>query len=131
MAGEVTVTTVLPVEPEQAFSLFTTKIDRWWVRPVDTVIRFEGDQLIAADHNGVRSIARVISWEPPGSLLLEWAGPYGRPGDQVAIEFQPEGTGTRVTVRHQRAGLAPSEASAAVLGLFWAEVLRRTLQQAR
>lgn len=131
MAGEVTVTTVLPVDPEQAFSLFTTKIDRWWVRPAQTVIRFEGDQLLAADESGVRSIARIINWDPPGRLLLEWSGPNGQPGDQVAIEFEPEGRGTRVTVRHLRSGLAASDASAAVLGLFWAEVLRRTLDRAR
>jgi uncharacterized protein YndB with AHSA1/START domain len=129
MPGEVTVTTLLSVDPDRAFSLFTTRVDQWWVRPAGTVIRFEGDQLLSADGNGVRAIARVLGWDPPGQILLEWAGPYGEPGDQVAIEFQSEGPGTRVTVRHLRPGLAASDASAAVLGLFWAEVLRRSLER--
>jgi uncharacterized protein YndB with AHSA1/START domain len=127
--GEVTVTTVVAIPVEEAFTLFTERIDRWWVRPPGTetgsVVRFEGGRLVAVTSQGVEVLASVATWDPPAVLELDWSGPHSRPGDRVTIEFQPEPEGTRVTVRHHREGVRPEETIAAVLGLWWGSVLSR------
>ncbi|MGQ0849886.1 MAG: nuclear transport factor 2 family protein [Actinomycetota bacterium] len=128
-AGEVTVTTIVALAPDDAFDLFTEHLDRWWVRApsmsAGSVVHFEGGRLIAADANGADVLAVVSVWSRPSRIEMQWGGPHAEEGDRVAVEFQPEGEGTRVTVHHLRAGLMPSEAKSAVIGLWWGDLLSR------
>jgi uncharacterized protein YndB with AHSA1/START domain len=127
--GEVTVTTLVAVPIDEAFRLFTERIDRWWIRTpgteADSIVRFEAGRLVATTSRGVEVLANVANWDPPTTVEMDWRGPHSRPGDRVAIEFQSEAGGTRVTVRHHREGVRPEEATAAVLGLWWGGVLSR------
>ncbi|MET0895971.1 MAG: SRPBCC domain-containing protein [Acidimicrobiia bacterium] len=50
---------------------------------------------------------------------------YAEPGDSVTIAFEPEAGGTRVTVRHARAGLPEDAVEQAVIGNWWGDLLQR------
>ena len=130
---EVIVTAIVALPIEEAFTTFTENIDRWWVREpsTDTVVRFEGDRLVAASVNGAEVLATVSEWDPPTRIAMEWNGPHGQPGDTVGVEFHPESDGTRVTVRHYRGGVGPEQAIAAILGLWWGDLLSRLQDRAR
>jgi uncharacterized protein YndB with AHSA1/START domain len=131
--GEVIVTCLVAVSLDDAFLIFTQGIDRWWVRipgqVEDTVVRFEGDRLVAATANGTQLLATVAKWSPPVHLEMQWSGPHAHPGDTVTIDFHPEGDATRVTIRHRRSGLRPEETTAAILGLWWGDLLARLARQ--
>jgi uncharacterized protein YndB with AHSA1/START domain len=128
-AGEIVVTGVVTLPVEQAFTAFTEDIDRWWQRPAgrggDAIIRFESDQLVSVSASGSQVLAAVTSWNPPRRLDLEWRGPHARPGDGVVVEFDPEPPGTRVTIHHQRRGISPQAVEAAVVALWWGDLLGR------
>lgn len=127
--GEATVTAIVRLPVETAFAAFTEQIDRWWVRKPfgasDTVVRFEGGRLIAASIDGAELLAIVSEWDPPTRIEMEWRGPHAKPGDAVIIEFRPESGGTRVSVLHRRQGLKPADVTAAILGLWWGDLLSR------
>ena len=130
---EITVTAIVALPIEEAFTAFTEDIDRWWVREdsTDTVVRFVGDRLVATSISGAKTLATVSEWEPPTRIAMSWNGPHGQPGDTVGVDFQPESHGTRVTVRHCRAGVGPEQAIAAILGLWWGNLLSRFQRPAR
>ena len=126
--GEVLATTRIGTGVDEAFRLFTQEIDRWWRRDParrDAVVQFEGDRLVSLAANGVIVVAEVLRWSPPSLLELRWHGPHAARGDVVVIELAPDRAGTRITIHHRRDGLAPPDAAASVLGLWWGEVLRR------
>lgn len=123
--GEVVVTTVVTGPADRAFAAFTDGVDGWWKRPAGTVVRFDGDRLVAVSDAGAGVLAVVCGWDPPRRIDLRWHGPHAAPGDIVTVEFAPEGARTRVTVTHRRHGLRPQHAMAAVLGLWWGDTLRR------
>jgi uncharacterized protein YndB with AHSA1/START domain len=60
---------------------------------------------------------------------MEWNGPHSQPGDTVIVEFRPESTGTGVTVHHRREGVNPEDVTAAILGLWWGDLLSRLKDQ--
>jgi len=130
-ADEVVVTSVVALPVEQAFSAFTDEIDRWWQRTPggdrDAIIQFENGRLVAVSRVGSEVLATVSSWHPPRRLDLDWNGPHAKAGDGVVVEFDPEPRGTRVTIRHQRRGLAPEAVEAAVVGLWWGDLLSRLI----
>ena len=131
--GEVTVTTIVGLPVDDAFAIFTEHIDRWWVRKPfvasDAVVRFEGDRLVAATINGAELLATVSKWDPPTRIEMEWNGPHSQPKDTVSVEFRPESDGTRVTVLHRRQGVKPDDVTAAILGLWWGDLLSRLKHQ--
>jgi uncharacterized protein YndB with AHSA1/START domain len=124
---EVTITAIVALPVEEAFTVFTEDIDRWWVRETstDTVVRFEGDRLVAASIDGAELLATVSEWDPPTRIAMDWNGPHSQPGDMVGVDFHPESDGTRVTVRHRRGGVGPEQVIAAILGLWWGDLLSR------
>ena len=126
---EVIVTCVVSLPVEEAFTMFTQRVDQWWVRaPHDdpgTVVSFVGDHLVGASVSGASVLASITGWDPPTRLDLAWSGPHAHAGDTVAIEFQSESGATRVTVRHRRPGLRSQDAAAAVVGLWWGDLLTR------
>lgn len=122
-------TTVVGLPVEGAFGAFTDHIDRWWSSVDDPrpSVRFDGDRLVAISATGQAVLANVATWQPPDRIGLEWLGPHGQPGDFVMIEFEPEGELTRVTVRRRRSGLAPAAVEAAIVGLWWGDLLQRLM----
>lgn len=126
--GEVLVAALVAVPVDDAFESFTRGIDRWWQRDrpsPDAIVQFEGDRLVAVTPRGVQLLAEIERWTPPSLVSLRWSGPPAKPGDRVIIEFSPEGNSTRVVVRHQRSGMVPQDVEAAVIGLWWGDIVSR------
>lgn len=132
-SDKVTVTTLVSAPPDEAFEAFTKEIDTWWRRgprfrgDTDTsIVRFENDRLVEVSGDGSEDLGRVIAWEPGARLVLEWLGAHITDSDrtEVEIRFDPEGTGTRVTVEHRGwTGLSAGDARSSSIGLWWGELL--------
>lgn len=142
----VVVSTVVDVDPETAFEVFTREVDRWWRSgprfrpgPGPGEMRFEegvGGRLLQVDDaDQATELARIRVWEPRRRIVLDMRGRDLAPGEstEVEVRFEPTGTGTRVTVAHRgfealgpdhpvRHGLG-DEAFRASMGLFWADLL--------
>lgn len=103
------------VPPERAFMLFAGDIGRWWsashhIAPepfAEVVIEPRaGGRWFERDAAGAEcEWGHVIAWEPPGRLLLAWQIDAGFAFDpdlvtEVEVTFEPEETGTRVTLTH-------------------------------
>ena len=102
-------TVLVDFPPEEAFDLFTTRINSWW--PVqthsysgDTVrdVVFErsaGGRVYEVTDEGERDWARVREWEPPRRFLLDWL--IGGYGTEVEVTFAQEGPGSRLVLEHR------------------------------
>ncbi len=145
-AETVVVSTVVAVEPDMAFEIFTEDVDAWWKRgvryraPGDDVMRFEpgpSGRLIAEASNGdVREIGKVVEWAPAeGRLVFRFRGTNFAPDEEteVAVHFEPVTEGTRVTLEHRgldalrrdhpaRHGLEGT-ALVALYGTWWGDML--------
>ena len=112
-ADELNVSIAVPVQPLEAFRLFTQEIDLWWRRgPVyrtgkNNSLRLEpelGGRFLDVDASSglAREIGRVQVWEPGERLQLEWRASNFQAGEVTYIEvrFTSEQSGTRVAVRH-------------------------------
>ena len=111
--GAIRKSVVVDVAPPDAFELFTAGIASWW--PVGshsyggddvTDVVFErhmGGRVYEITAAGEQEWARVVTWEPPDSFVLDW-----RIGDaagtEVEVSFGPEGAGTRVELEHRGFG---------------------------
>ncbi len=108
-----TVTITVAVDPAVAFEVFTQEIDLWWRRGPDYrrirpggIVCIEpgaGGRLFESAPGGrVLEMGRVVVWEPPSRLVVEWRG-ANFAGDEktlVDVLFEPTESGTRVTVQH-------------------------------
>jgi uncharacterized protein YndB with AHSA1/START domain len=103
-------TVLVDFAPDEAFELFTAKIATWW--PVrthsyggdevkDVVVEpFVGGRVYEVTDEGEQDWAKVLAWEPPGRLLLDWQ--IGEAcGTEVEVTFAPEGPGSRVVLEHR------------------------------
>lgn len=99
---------ILPGTPAEVFARFTQRASRWW--PADrrhtgdptSRIVFEDGLLVETARDGRRVVlARVLAWEPPGRILLDFYVATG-PEQPTAAEilFEAVADGTRITVRH-------------------------------
>lgn len=151
VAGDVASATVyVAVRPDAAFEVFTQEIDLWWRhgrkfriggrRPGQISIEAQlGGRLFETfERNGSTrtfDVGKVIVWEPPNSLCLEWRGVNFKPDERTLVDvtFVASGDGTLVTVRHRgwaalrddhpaRHGLLGPDFSR-MIGLWWAELL--------
>ncbi len=139
------------VGPEVAWEVFTQEIDLWWrTGPRFRIagkrrgaLRFEprlGGALTETweEPLGPRTheVGRVLAWEPPARLTLEWRGVNFRPGERTLVEvrFEPAPGGTLVRVRHTALASLPPDHPARhglqgadfcrMIGTWWGDLLR-------
>lgn len=145
------VTVRVEADPALAFQVFTAEIDQWWRRGVvfrpsgrsPGVLHLEpgpGGRLFetypSPAGERLAEVGRVLAWEPPGRLVLEWRNQNFAPFEKTEVEvlFDAAGEGTLVSVTHRgwsrlrpdhpaRHGLEGA-AHARQLGLWWAKLLR-------
>jgi hypothetical protein len=138
----VRVTTVVELDPAEAFEVFTREIDAWWKRGPryrwGDVIRFEGTRggrLVEARGEAVQEIGRILIWEPGARLVFEWRAVNFAPGEvtEVEVRFERAERGTRVVLEHRgweaipakhpvRHGLSGTGFTD-MIGLWWADLL--------
>jgi uncharacterized protein YndB with AHSA1/START domain len=151
VAGDVaSVTVYVAVSPDAAFEIFTQEIDLWWRhgRKFRTFGRRHG-QINIEGHLGGRlfetlevngstrtfDVGKVIAWQPPRALCLEWRAVNFKPEEKTLVDvtFAASGDGTLVTVQHRgwaalrddhpaRHGLHGADFSR-MIGLWWGELL--------
>jgi hypothetical protein len=98
---------------EEAFRVFTAEAQSWW--PTDThsihgddvrEIVFEqreGGEVFEISETGQKGHwATVVSWEPPGRLVLAWnILERDAVATELEVRFLPEGERTRVELEHR------------------------------
>jgi uncharacterized protein YndB with AHSA1/START domain len=106
-------TVLVDFTPEEAFDLFTARIASWW--PVrthsyggenvkDVVLEpGVGGRLYEVTAEGEQDWGKVLAWEPPARLLLDWRIGEAS-GTEVEVTFSPEGPGSRVVLEHRGFG---------------------------
>jgi uncharacterized protein YndB with AHSA1/START domain len=131
---------IVDVAPDWAFSFFTEKIGDWWPLEDYSIFASDGrgrpDQVVFEPGVGGRVLERlgdqeavwgvVNVWEPPNRVAFSWkTNPEWPDETRVEITFTPEGSGTRVQLRHtgwERLGDRAEAARAGYAG-GWGEVL--------
>lgn len=108
-------TVLVDFAPAEAFELFTAKIDSWWpVRShsyggenVKQVVfeQHAGGRVYEVTESGQQDWARIVAFDPPNGLLLEWLIGEAS-GSEVEVTFTPEGPGSRVVLEHRGFGKA-------------------------
>jgi uncharacterized protein YndB with AHSA1/START domain len=139
------------VSPALAFEVFTQDINLWWRRG-KRFRNLTGDQGLICLEPGVGGrvfesiregdtetvivIGRILAWEPPQRLLLEWRNSNFGADEKTEVEvvFKAQGESTYVTVTHRgwsqirpdhpaRHGL-DNAAFLRMMGMWWADQLR-------
>ena len=153
----VQVTTIIHVEPQVAFELFTQETDLWWgkgprFRPLSHPLGhmvFEGKgggrllEVVEDDVEPPFVLGRVEVWDPPSRLVFSMGGRDFGEADWPIVEifFEAIAEGTRISLEHRgfaalgaahpvRHGLK-EEAFLDVMGVFWADLLGRVQRFAR
>jgi uncharacterized protein YndB with AHSA1/START domain len=138
------------VEPEAAFRIFTDEIDAWWRRGRKYrvagsgagTLRLEpgvGGRLSESfERNGelrTFEIGRVTAWDPPLRLVLDWRAVNFAEDEKTEVEvtFQPQSSGTLVTVTHRGwSDIRPGHPARhqletgpflRMLGMWWSDLL--------
>lgn len=135
----VTVSTIVPVRPANAFQIFCEDIDRWWRRGPryrqrsDSIVQFVEDhgsgtrRLVEVTPDGTNELGEVTRWAPPDLLQMRWQVPVGvvpRGETVVEVRFDAVGDGTRVAITHSGwTDLESGGAAASVIGLWWMDPL--------
>jgi uncharacterized protein YndB with AHSA1/START domain len=112
--ARVTISVAAP--PELASDVFTTEIDSWWRRGLK-YRHFSGERALIAiepreggrvfetlgGQGPAHVIGRVLVWQPPRRLRVEWRLSNFEPHERTEVEvvFEADGAGTRVTVTHR------------------------------
>lgn len=147
--GAVRVTTLVEVDAQAAWEVFTGEVDLWWRRGPrfrwrpdrQGRLRFEGGaggrlvEVVEEDRGEDFEVGRIRVWEPGKRLVFGFrARAFAEDEDtEVEVRFEPEGAVTRVTVEHRgwdaladghpaRHGLQDA-AFDAMIGIFWAELV--------
>ena len=119
VAGDVVRASVfVAVAPEVAFRCFVEEIDQWWRRGVrfrtagahGGILRLEPgidgrlfESWQADGQDWVFETGRVVAWRPPAHFAIDWRVANFAPDEltRVAVDFDAEPGGTRVTVTHR------------------------------
>ena len=106
-------------QPDRAFEVFTSGIDRWWNREhhllagelaAVSIEPFAGGRVFERNDAGDECTwGRVLTWDPPTTFAFswqigtDWAVPAAdAPGSRVTVTFTPVDGGTRVDLVHDR-----------------------------
>jgi uncharacterized protein YndB with AHSA1/START domain len=109
-------TVTVPCQPDRAFRLFTEGMGTWWLRS-HSVAKSGQDKLVIEPRTGGAwyeigrdgercDWGRVLAWEPPARLVLDWqlseVFAYD-PGlhTEVEVTFTAAGPGTEVRLEHR------------------------------
>jgi len=138
------------VSIEDAFEVFTREIDLWWRRGRRFRIagknpgrlffepRLDGRlfETVTFDaRERTFEVGRVMVWEPPRRIVLQWRGVNFAPHEHTTVEvtFQPTSTGTLVRVEHRGWSRLPDDhparhglvgpAFSRMIGLWWGDLL--------
>lgn len=111
------VSVLVKVEITEAFRIFTEEINAWWrggmryrIGRKRSVVHLEpklGGRLFesfeTAAGEKVVETGRVLCFEPPQRLVLEWRAVNFAPSERTEVEvrFEPSPSGTLVTVCHR------------------------------
>ncbi len=101
----------VPLSQQQAFALFTERIDTWWPLEVHAVSRdrgktcsFEpraGGRIKERTKSGEEYVwANVLAYEPPRRIVVSWH-PNNSPATELEITFTPADPGTLVELEHR------------------------------
>jgi uncharacterized protein YndB with AHSA1/START domain len=118
LAGDqATVSVLVKVPPAEAFRVFTEEIDSWWrsglryrIGKRRSVVHLEpklGGRLFesfeTAAGEKVKETGRVMCFEPPSRLVLEWRAVNFAADEktEVGVLFEPSPSGTLVTLYHR------------------------------
>ena len=128
---------VVPLPPESAFELFTERASAWWpfathsvhgARAVAAVFeRHRGGRVYERTADGAEADwARVVVFDPPRRLLLEWTLDP-RSSGELELRFSAEAHGTRVELEHRGWEAYGDEAETVMAGYDggWQLVLAR------
>lgn len=145
-----TVSVMVAVSPEDAWDVFTNEIELWWKRGPKfriagrnpgrlSIERGLGGRLfeIVELRSGPRmfEVGKVLAWDPPRHLLLEWRGVNFKPHEKthVDVSFEALGEGTMVRVRHSGWAALPDDHPARhgkvgadfsrMIGMWWGELM--------
>lgn len=105
-------TRVVPLEPEQAFELFTARAGEWWpvathsIAKTDVVgLRFEsfvGGRFVELTADGQEHLwGEVLTWDPPHAFSMTWH-PTLQPvaTSRLEVRFTATTGGTEVSLVH-------------------------------
>jgi uncharacterized protein YndB with AHSA1/START domain len=143
-------TVFVRVEPELAFEVFTSDIDRWWRRGIKFrhsgkqagVLHFEpglGGRLFETfevnREQRLIVVGSITAWEPPARVQFEWRNANFAPHEstEVEVRFIAKNGGTEVSVEHRgwsalrpghpaRHGLEGA-AFSGMIGMWWGELM--------
>ncbi len=145
-----TVTVMVRVSLEDAWEVFTNEIDLWWKKgPQFRIAGRKPGRLCIEGGLGGRlfetvelpsgprmfEVGKVLVWEPPRRLELEWRGVNFEPHEKtfVDVSFEPIGEATMVRVRHHGWSALPDEHPARhgkvgaefsrMIGMWWGELM--------
>ena len=111
--------------PTRAFDLFACNMGRWWPKthslsgsPIEAVIiePFAGGRWYErSEDRSECAWGKVIAWEPPRRLLLNWQLNTEWEHDpelttELEIRFTPDGEGTLVSLEHRLEGFGAAAA---------------------
>lgn len=144
------VSVFVAVAPADAFAIFTREIDVWWRHgPAYRIAGKRRGRLVFEEGpsgrlfetfelpSGPRTfeVGRVVRWEPPARLCLEWRNVNFKEGEHTLVDvaFQPQGDGTLVTVTHSGWSALPENhparhgntgpAMSRMIGMWWSRLL--------
>lgn len=155
----VVVTTVVEVDPADAFAVFTQETDLWWGKgPRFRPLSHPQGHMVFEPRAGGRLLEQVEGeaepaftlgvvdvWDPPARLVFRMGGRAFDPDPSgwtvVDIRFEPVDAGTSIVLEHRgfaalgvehpvRHGL-DSDAFFDMMGIFWADLLGQAQRHAR
>lgn len=105
---------------EEAFRVFTAGATSWWpvathsihgdkVKDVVFEEREGGTVYEVSEDGETAKWATVLTWEPPGRLVLAWEVNPASPGTEVEVRFADVGGRTRVELEHRGWGSEQDE----------------------
>jgi len=131
-------TIVVPWTPEAAFKRWTTDISTWWPTKTHSVGQQKvkhlvfgsavGERCYEVWHDGTeKEWGRITAWDPPRRVRYTWYPDRTAESSQdIEVRFEPEGSGTRLTLTHTGWERLGKEARKARRGypIGWAYVMQ-------